>query len=111
MKPFIWLSALVLVGGAVAMVMHTRLPDGPDSPTGLTTRIELSDCGFGPGADFHADVVILNPKGSELARWKDDDGQDSKEAVNIMIESMRWTNEKTLQFRIASGEQVELAAP
>ena len=111
MKLFIWLIALVHVGAVVALVMHTRLPDGPDSPTGLTTRIELSDSGFGPGADFYADVVILDSKGSEIVRWKDADGQDSKEAVNIMIESMQWSNEKTLQFRIASGDQVELTAP
>ncbi len=93
------------------MVVRTRLPNGPDSPTGLRTRVELSDSGFGPGADFYADVVILDPKGSEVVRWKDVEGQDSKAAVNNMIESMRWTDEKTLQFQIASGDQVELAAP
>ncbi len=93
------------------MVLRTRLPNGPDSSTGLSTRVELSDTGFGPGADFYADVVIRDPKGSELVRWKDVTGQESKEAVKNMIESMRWADEKTLQFRIATGDEVELLVP
>ena len=106
-----WTIGVLIVVGVTVGFFNTRLPHGPDSPSGLTATIELEDSGFGPGADYYTDVVILDSSGREIARWEDHDGQESREGVKNLIHSMRWIDERRLQFSTESGESVELSAP
>ena len=111
MKNRVWFLLLFLAAifGAVAVWFHD--PSGPTSRAGYQSRIEVSDSLSGPGADHYADVVILNPHGIEISRWKDPDGQKSNDGIRNLIQSMRWSDDRTLEFRTHAGEQVKLTAP
>ncbi|MEM7231793.1 MAG: hypothetical protein AAF517_06445 [Planctomycetota bacterium] len=64
---------------------------GPRSASGVEVLVSVSDGGFGVGADFYADIRLLDRDGAVLAEWTDDDGRGSYENVVEMVESLRWS--------------------
>ena len=71
---------------------------GPDSPTGLTVVAHISDCGLMWSDDHYTDVAIYGEHGNAVANWRDSGGQQSRAATRALVESMKWTDESTLEF-------------
>lgn len=72
---------------------------GPNSPSGIYhVLVEVSDRGFGPGADFYTDVIILDENGRELLRWADPDGQQSEKDSLAVVKSILWVDEQNLEL-------------
>ena len=84
---------------------------GPASPAGYQVEIRVSDCGPGVGADFYADIWLLDPDRRKLIEWHDPDGQDSWDGVDRLIASMRWATPTSLAFTSDSRTDCELAVP
>jgi hypothetical protein len=87
---------------------NTRSRSGPDSPNSYRVDVQVTDAGWSWGADHYADVIIRDPSGRERAKWNDPNGQQSMEAVDRLISSMRWNSAETLEFQTAEGETVML---
>lgn len=91
----------------VHLVMTRELEyEGPVSPKGYRTIVRVSDRGYGPGADFYADVFICDQEGNELSSWKDPGGQQNDEAAKELVRSLRWVTDHAVVFTSQNREPV-----
>ena len=86
-----------------------RPKKGPISPDGYRVEVHVSDTGWGWGADYYADVVVVDGNGIQLARWNDPSGQQSSEGVEKLVASMRWIARDQLEFKYSYGETERLS--
>src|SRR5262245_55291233 len=86
---FIAVIATLLLGvvGFLIFLSRPYSKSGPASPMGYQVVVTVSDCGWGPGADFYADVKINAPDGSQLFNWEDPHGQQSAEGIEKLLKT------------------------
>ncbi len=77
---------------------------GPMSPSGHRAILRVSDClKLSIGADFYADVDIVDSTGKAVFRWEDPSGQESYSTVKKLVASMKWQSYNVLKFECSSG--------
>ena len=103
---------LVVVLAPIAWLIWTALGaktfDGPTSPSGIVVQIKVSDAvQWNPGSDYYSDVD-LHTTNWNRCQWVDTDGQDSLDKVKLMVSSMKWTDDSTLEFDCANGKSTRI---
>src|SRR5215207_4877531 len=86
----------IVIFGALHVFWNTRSRTGPDSPNGYSVAVQVTDAGWSWGADHYADVIVRDLSGRERAKWNDPIGQQSIEAVDRLVSSMRWNTAERL---------------
>jgi len=89
-------------------IFRDRVLDGPRSVAGFQAQVHVSDRGFGPGADYESDVVIIDAGGAEVARWRDEQGGYGDDGAKQLLQSFIWLDGNTLQFRPVSRDVMTL---
>ena len=101
---------LIMVGAFVFLYRDLAL-QGPVSEDGLVAVVVVRDRGFGPGADFEADVVIRDAAGKDLARDRDDSGGYGDEGAQRVVDSMHWVGPGVFEFEQVKGIVERLEVP
>ena len=83
---------------------------GPTSPSGIHVELTLTDAArWNPGSDYYTDVRLWRREPGAMFLWSDQDGQDSREGVEALRASMRWTSPDALEIETAEGKTIAIS--